>query len=726
MNALMSFFATAPKGLEELLQQELLALGAEHAQQTRAGVSFKGSLQTALRACLWSRLANRILLPIHHFTAEDPNALYDALRTIAWHEHLSPKGSLAVDFISQNAVITHTQYGAQKVKDAVVDSLRDYSGFRPSVDLITPDVRINVHMRDTEVTLSIDLSGESLHKRGYRPRGAPAPLKENLAAALLLRAQWPHKAQEGQPLIDPMCGSGTLPIEAALMAADIAPGLFRDYHGFERWRGCPKDVWPELVQEAEDRRSAGLAKPLPAIYAYDFHPGATHATRLNATHAGVSHMIVCETADIAHLRPPQDVRPGIVVVNPPYGERLGDEESLKPLYGTLGDVLKERFPLWEAYVLTSNPALAASLALRAEKSYSFFNGAIACQWLKIPLFAAQPGVESKRHQPKTTPNAHMFRDRVVKNLKRIKPWATRNNITCYRIYDADIPEYAVACDVYNNRVHVQEYAPPKTIDPKKAQARLNDVVFSLCEVLNIPENDVFLKVRQRQKGLSQYEKFSDEQDFFMVQEYGAKFLVNLSDYLDTGLFLDHRPIRMWLRDNAKGKRFLNLFSYTSTATVHAALGGASSSLSVDLSNTYQEWSKRHFTMNLLSSEKHRLMRDDCLAFVQHCTDKFDLIFMDPPTFSNSKKMENTLDIQRDHVGLIKDVSHVLSPGGVLVFSTPFRHFKIDTEALSELHIENITPYTVPKDFERNPRIHSCFFITHKGDPVPRFGSKKDV
>jgi 23S rRNA (guanine2445-N2)-methyltransferase / 23S rRNA (guanine2069-N7)-methyltransferase len=719
MNASMSFFATAPKGLEELLQQELLQLGAVHTSQRRAGVAFEGTLETALKACLWSRLANRILFPIQTCTADSPETLYEALRTLAWHEHMSPKGTLAVDFTAgPQAPITHTQYGAQKVKDAIVDTLRDYSGYRPSVDLYTPDVRIHVHMHHTQVTVSIDVSGASLHKRDYRPQGAPAPLKENLAAALLLRAQWPSKAKEMCSLIDPMCGSGTLPIEAALMAADIAPGLLRTYYGFTRWRGCPQNLWPALMQEAQERRTAGLASPLPHIYAKDIHPGAVHATKANATRAGVLHLIQCEQASLHQLRIPTDAQTGVLVVNPPYGERMGDEEELQPLYRSLGDTFKEHFPLWEAYVLTSNPALAAALALRAEKSYAFFNGAIPCQWLKIPLFAAQPGVESKRHAPKITSHASMFKDRVAKNLKNLKPWLQRNNITCYRIYDADIPEYAVACDVYDNRVHVQEYAPPKTIDPKKAQARLQDVVHTLPEVLNIPPENVFVKIRQRQKGLAQYEKLSNEKDFFIVQEHGAKFLVNLADYLDTGLFLDHRPVRLWIQKNAQNIRFLNLFAYTATATVHAALGGASSSVSVDMSNTYQDWAKRNFTMNGLSSQKHRLVRDDCFQFIQHTQDTFDMIFIDPPTFSNSKSMENTLDIQRDHVALLTQVSKLLSPKGVMVFSTPYRQFKMDTEALPLLSIENITPRTIPKDFQRNMRIHSCFMITHKGVAAP--------
>ncbi len=719
------FFATAPKGIEPLLADELRGLGASAVKETRAGVTFQGPLAVAYRACLWSRTANRILLPLARFRADTPEALYAGVRAIDWAEHMVPDGTLAVDFSTVQSRIGHSHFGAQKVKDAVVDEFRDLCGVRPSVALECPDIRINVYLRRDEATVSLDLSGESLHRRGYREEGGAAPLKENLAAAILLRAGWPAIAQAGGAFVDPMCGSGTLPIEAALIAADIAPGLQRPYFGFLKWKRHDVAAWEELLTEARERRERGL-RQLPPIVGYDADPRAVKAALANVERAGLRGQVHIEKRELAACAAPRrsDHVPGLVAVNPPYGERLGQVAELRHLYASFGDRLKERFPGWRAVVFTGNPDLAKNMGLRARRTHTMYNGALECRLLSFevdPQWYTGAALGPARTaanmagdvtQAPLSAGAEMFANRLRKNLRHLGKWAAREGIYCYRVYDADMPEYAVAIDIYEGQwAVVQEYEAPATIDAAKARVRLQDALAVVPQVLGIAPENVFLKVRCRQKGAAQYEKLAAEGNFHVVREANCKFLVNFTDYLDTGLFLDHRSTRWTLQAMAKGKRFLNLFAYTGTATVHAAMGGAAATTTVDMSQTYLAWARRNLALNGFSEHRHVFVQADCLEWVKAEKRRYDLIFLDPPTFSTSKRMETTFDVQRDHVQLLKDVTRLLKRDGVLIFSNNNRRFKMDREALAELRIEDITRATIPKDFERNPRIHNCWRIT---------------
>ena len=382
-----TFFATAPLGLELLLVDELRGLGIADAKEGRSGVSFQSGLEAAYRACLWSRLANRILLKLDSFPAATPEALYAGISDIDWAGQMSPESSLAVDFASSRSQITHTQYGAQKVKDAIVDQFRELCGVRPSVRLDRPDVRVNVYLDKDVASVGLDLSGESLHKRGYRLDGGAAPLKENLAAATLLRAGWPQVAQAGGELLDPMCGSGTLLIEAGWMVTDIAPGLLRDYFGFQGWKNHRADVWEMLVAEAKARREAGLRSLGPTITGYDLDYPAVHAALENIERAGLRGRVRVERKAAAQARPrlPQ----GLLVVNPPYGERLGEAEDLVGLYTELGETIKTHFQGWKASVFTGNPELAFKLGIRARKFYKLYNGALECRLFNFEVGPAR-------------------------------------------------------------------------------------------------------------------------------------------------------------------------------------------------------------------------------------------------------------------------------------------------------------------------------------------------
>jgi len=718
------FFATCPKNIESLLEEELQRLGAQNTRQTVAGVHFEGTLSVAYRACLWSRLANRILLPLGTFPADNAEILYKQTYAIDWEKHLSPAGSFIVDFTGSSEEIHHTHFGALKVKDAIVDYFRDKFASRPSIEKDTPDLRINVRLHHQEVTISIDLSGESLHKRGYRIETGPAPLKENLAAALLYRIEWEKLAKEQRPLLDPLCGVGTILIEAALMAADIAPGLYRKHFGFLQWKGHDKTLWDDLLKEAYTRKKEGLAQSLPEIRGYDASPKAISMAHNHIEAAGLENIIDVRVKELMNLVKPthKQQEHGLIIANPPYGERLGDIQTLTFLYQHLGEKLKQEFIGWDAAILTSNPDLGKKMGIRAHKQYAFYNGPLPCKFLLFHLtteWFVKKRFEDTPKSPEITPKINMtsggemFANRLKKKYKPLKKWAEKNKIESYRIYDADLPEYAIAIDKYKDWVHVQEYAPPKSIDPEKAAQRLNEAVSLLPEILSLPEQQIILKKRVKQKGKSQYEKQNSRGNYLEINENAARFLVNMTDYVDTGLFLDNRLLRQKIYSLSKNKKFLNLFCYTATSTVCAGLGGARNSTSVDMSKTYLDWARRNFALNGMSESLHKLIQVDCLKWLDENTEMFDLILLDPPTFSNSKKMESILDIQRDHVDLIKNTMRHLSHNGLLIFCTNFRKFKLSENELSEFNIKNITPQTIDKDFQHDPKIHHCFEVQWK-------------
>ena len=712
------WIATAPVGAASVLAEELAAFGASDIKERSHDVKFQGTLEVGYRACLWSRTATRVLLSLGSIDASSSKNLFDAVKRMDWREHFSPGATLACDCSGGNESIRHTIYGSQLLKDAVCDSLREATGERPNIKPERPDVLLHLHVEGPTALVSVDFSGESLHRRGYRVDGGRAPLKENVAAAVLLRAGWPAVNAAGGLLVDPLCGSGTFLTEAALIAADAAPALEREYFGFSGWQGHDAALWERMCAEARTRRAAQA--PRRCILGSDIDPDAVRMTQENAARAGVAEWIHVERRALRDVeRPKSDL--GLVVTNPPYGERIGAESGLSELYSELGRALRETFKGWQAAVLTGNPPLARNLGIYAKRTHRVNNGTIECRLLRFDLNEAseqRPAAEV-RADWSGRPGAQMFANRLGKNLKQFDAWALREGVECFRVYDADMPEYAFAIDLYGREgrhVYVQEYAAPKTVNPESARERRREVLAVLPEALAVPLPHVHSRVRKPQKGNEQYEKRESVAERHVVREGGLKFWVNFRDYLDTGLFLDHRLMRQMLRDWARDADFLNLFCYTGSATVYAAAGGARSTVSVDLSNTYLDWAHENLLLNGFGGAEHELFRADCLDWLENQSvwgPRFDLIFVDPPTFSNSKRMEGVLDVQRDHVGMIRRSLKLLRSGGRLVFSTNFTRFKLDTEALAEFAIEDITARTIPKDFERHARIHSCFVVRCK-------------
>jgi 23S rRNA (guanine2445-N2)-methyltransferase / 23S rRNA (guanine2069-N7)-methyltransferase len=735
----IEWLAACPKGLEQLLADEIRQLGGEVVKETHLGVRWIGTLKQGYEFCLWTRLANRLLLPLEERQVDNVDQMYDVAHSIPWHELFPVDSTLRVDFHGKADFVNNTQFGAQKIKDAIVDRFRSEMGGRPSVSK-DADARIEVQLRKGRLAISYNFGGDSLHKRGYRLMPGKAPLKENLAAGILVRAGWPELAKEGKNLVDPMCGSGTLIIEALLMAADVAPGLNRKKNGFDILLDHDRSIWQELITDARQRRTDGFANLKNQFFGWDLSEDQIRAARSNLSRAGASEAVLEDNIQLHHksfselwLRNSQINKGGLLICNPPYGERLSELPQLAPLYQELNEVTRKLIPKWKLAMITGNTDLARAIRRPLFKKYSLFNG-------KIPstLFIFDACDERSEQAPKTAIHGPVeaFANRLKKNLKNLRKWAKREGVSCYRIYDADLPEYAVAIDQYEDWLHVQEYVPPKSIDPDKAERRLLDVLAVLPEVTGVPVEQVVLKRRERQSGKKQYERQTQKAEpvdnRMAVKEGNVQLWVNLRDYLDTGLFLDHRPTRLNIAKQAKGQRFLNLFCYTATASVHAAEAGAKSTTSVDLSKTYLAWAEDNFTLNGLLDEtgdgfnpwqqketaKHRFIAADCREWLKSIQDeteeqKYDLIFMDPPTFSNSKRMEGVLDIQRDHADLITLAMARLKKHGKLIFSNNLRKFEMDTDALKQFAISNVSSKSVPEDFKRRANIHHCYEVTHK-------------
>ena len=711
-------FATTARGFEELLKSELTELGAQDAKVAQGGVHYWADDETLYRTLLWSRLSSRILLPIVQAKVFSDLDLYSAVVGVNWLDYFDEKVHFFVDFNGTNQEIRHTQFGAMRVKDGIVDYFERHGRARPNVDKEQPDIRIHAYLNRDDVGLSLDLSGDALHMRGYREDTGKAPLRETLAAAIVLRSGW----QKGTPLVDPMCGSGTLLIEAAQMEAQIAPQLYRLHWGFDFWQGHNQAAWEKVKEEALALAEAEKQREnLPHFYGFDLDHRVLQKAKQNAKNAGVAHLMQWQQGDVAAIKNPSPNVAGTVICNPPYGERLGTTPALIALYSVFGQRLKQQFAGWNASIFSGEPSLLDCLRLRSYRQFKAKNGPLDCvqKNYQIAERAEQSAVENALEFDRTSSVssdvAVDFANRLQKNIKKIEKWAKQQGLDAYRLYDADLPEYNLAVDRYADHIVVQEYAAPKNIDENKARQRLLDAVNATLNVTGIETNKLILKVRQKQKGTNQYEKLANKGEYFYVNEYGAKLWVNLTDYLDTGLFLDHRLTRKMLGEMAQGKDFLNLFAYTGSATVHAALGKAKSTTTVDMSNTYLNWAEQNLLLNDIEGKQHKLIQADCLQWLEKCDRQFDLIFVDPPTFSNSKRMEDSWDVQRDHIKLMTNLKRILHANGTIVFSNNKRGFKMDFAKLEELGLSavEISHKTLPLDFERNKQIHNCWLVTLK-------------
>ena len=737
----MEFFATCGRGLEAILGNELRAAGVHGVRPLGAGATFHGDVSDAYKALLWSRVASRVLLNLARIDATDADALYEGVKSIPWEDHVLATGTIAVDARGTNDRLRDTRFTALRAKDAVCDRLRDLQGERPNVDTRNPDVRINVAIHNNKATVSIDLSGASLDRRGYASAGKPqgAPIRENLAAGMLLLAGWDKRAVQGAALLNPYCGPGTLAIEAAMIAADIAPQIYRKHWGFERWLGHDEDAWLCELDRADERAEvARQERDFGFIAAWDSDSKVLGYAQACAKFAGVADLVSFTTdapAQVSHLH----TQDGLMACNLTGDGRFASLAQMPALYAQLATSVRSNPGVDSLAVLAADALIDGALGLPLQTEMEVRNGAseasVRIYDMKMtgedgaPLPASGTTVKvGDKEINVSDSNVEQFVARLSKVYKQKRKWAKKEGISCYRVYDADLPDFNLAVDVYNGAgpdegkmlVHVAEYVAPKKIDPAKTARRMSDALAVIPAVMGVEASDVFAKQRMRAKGGSQYARKERESAYegrkLITQENGLFFEVDLGDRLDTGLFLDHRDTRQLIKQLAPGKAFLNLFAYTGTASVYAAAGGAKFTTTVDMSNTYQDWTRRNFELNGMANEHMELVRADVLQWVQemrHSKNRWDLIFVDPPTFSNSAKMgRRTWDVQEDHAELLINVSRMLTRAGAIVFSCNLRDFKPDVETLAKagVVINDITARTIPEDFERNQKIHKCYVL----------------
>jgi 23S rRNA (guanine2445-N2)-methyltransferase / 23S rRNA (guanine2069-N7)-methyltransferase len=721
----LKLFVTGHKGFETLLFHEVRAiLGASDAvlEKKYGGVGVGAGIDAVYRLCLHSRLANRVFCELARAPVEDETQLYEAVYAIDWGTHLQASNSIAVSATLSRSKLNHGHFVALRVKDAIVDQFRERCGSRPVVEKKQPDIQVHVNIHHNQATISLDLSGESLHRRGYRLQHSGAPLKEHLAAALLAQAGWKGEAGETRRLLDPMCGSGTFAIEAAMIAANIAPGLKREYFGFKHWLMHQEPRWQAGVEQA---RREIVERPRVEIHASDYDIGALDIARANARRAGVEQMIEFSHRRVGDLELEAASRETLVICNPPYGQRLQAEQGLAELYSELGAAVRRLAPARLA-IISANPDLLHRLKMQRLSRKEVRNGPLQCLFA-IYASAAEKDLAAVDAAPPRVDDetATPLRNRLVKNARHLQRWAKRNDVSCYRVYDADLPEFAFSLDRYQSELapelewfHLQEYQAPATIDAATAENRIRLAMAVVREVFAIPEDRLFCKTRSRQRGSRQYQKQDSQGEFFQVREGAASLLINLSDYLDSGLFLDHRVTRDMVYRQAGGKRVLNLFCYTAAVGVLAGLGGASRVVNIDMSANYLKWARENHHLNRLDDEeRYQFIRADIVELLNHpqrfsLRREFDLIFLDPPSFSNSSKMRQTLDIQRDHADLIGLAMELLKSDGLLLFSTNRRGFRLAPEIGETWTVRDITHSTVAEDYRRNPKIHLCWEIRH--------------
>ena len=712
---MQQFLALTSPGIEVLLADEIKSLGGENVVQKPEGVYFSASITLGYTISLWTRLATRVMLKLGEGEAKNKDELFKAASSINWLEHFNCDSTFAIDFVGYSEEIRNSQFGGLTIKDAIVDQFREQGLERPNVDKKSPQISFQARLLRDHVTIYLDFSGRGLFQRGYREHSGAAPLKENLAAALIIRSGW--LADTSKPLVDPMCGSGTILIEAIAMATKQAPSINRASWGFDFWLKHDEDLWQEQLNKAIEDSESSLDKAKISslkVFGVDIDAGVLKTAQQNTRNAGVQRFIEfkCQnTNDINNVYG----QGGTILFNPPYGERIGELPELVENFVLFGQKLKSQFIDWRVAILTANVELLSMLKLSSFKRYKFKNGPLDCQLALYNVNSKQLAKDAVNPDSSFAEQDSAFANRLKKNGKGLKGWLKSNQIDCYRLYDADIPEYNVAVDIYGDYLVIQEYAAPKTIDEQKATKRLQEVIYWAPKVLNIPTDKVILKTRAKQKGSNQYQRVDKSKQSITMNEHGALFKINLWDYLDTGLFLDHRKTRQIVAKKSKDKSLLNLFAYTGSVSVQAALHGASSITTVDMSNTYLNWAQDNFALNKLNGHKYQFIQADCLDWLKKNTTAFDIVFIDPPTFSNSKRMEDSFDVQRDHVALITDALKSLAVGGEIFFTNNKRNFKMDFEAMEALGLkaQAMSDVTRDKDFARNKHIHNSWSITRK-------------
>jgi len=744
----LNLLAACAFGLEALVKRELEALGYPARVVQPGKIGFAGDWPAIAQTNLWLRCADRVLIEVARFPAADFDQLFETTKAIDWSRWLPRDSAFPVNGRSRNSQLTSVPACQRSVKRAIVDSLK--TSYQAELPETGPEYKIEIALLNDEATLTIDTTGPSLHKRGYRKLVAAAPLKESLAAAMIQLSVW----QADRPLLDPFCGSGTIPIEAALIGLNIAPGLHRDF-AFQHWPQMPAGT----LQKSRDQALTMQHRELTLqISGTDRDGEVLKLARYHAERAGVADQIHFQQKPFHELRSKREY--GCLITNPPYGQRLQERSEVLALYQSIPQIL-QRLPTWSHYILVPIPDFERVVQATATRRRKLYNGRIECTFYQFlgprpdkkqqesptestehdvtvssdvavgsvvtdssdhasPPPRDENGKEPKRKSAIAAPvfggltekdreQAGLFETRLKKRAKHLRRWPTKRGITCFRVYERDIPELPLVVDCYEDFLHITEYERPHDRDLGRHAAWLELMKKTAAAALDVPIQRVVLKSRERRHDKDQYEKQSDQGKLVSVHENGLTFLVNLTDYVDTGLFLDHRNTRRMVRAEAAGKRFLNLFAYTGSFTVYAAAGGAQSTISVDTSNTYLQWARRNMAENGFDGPQHRFVAADALRYLQALpvAPLFDLAVVDPPTFSNNKGLQEDWDVQARHAELLEMLAMRMSPGGIVFFSSNFRRFKLAESELPSYSIREISNQTIPEDF-RNRRIHRCW------------------
>ncbi|MDO4570384.1 MAG: bifunctional 23S rRNA (guanine(2069)-N(7))-methyltransferase RlmK/23S rRNA (guanine(2445)-N(2))-methyltransferase RlmL [Planctomycetia bacterium] len=728
----ISFIATSTMGLESIVSRELVDLGFEPRNVEVGRTIFEGSEKDLCRANIHLRCAGRVLIRVGEFPATDFGELFDKTADLPWERWIPRDGAFPVDGRSHKSQLSSVPACQRIVKKAIVSRLERVYGCSLVENGATYPVEVSM-LKDNAL-LTLDTTGEGLHKRGYRKLIGSAPLRETIAAALIKLSYWNRE----RPLLDPFCGSGTIPIEAALIGRNIAPGIRRSFLA-ETWETLPNALWREVREEARDLI---LPNSPRSIVGADIDPEAVSMAKYHAQCAGVGMDIQFIERDFHQTTSAEEF--GCTIMNPPYGNWIGEYDELRDLYFALPGVL-QRLPTWSHYIYTGFPDFEKHIGQEAHRRRKIYNSRLECTYYQF--FGPRPPrtnesdirEELEPAERQDDPNSEEverptiraftpvfqglsdsversaadFENRLRKLAHHLRRYPTRRGITCYRIYDRDIPEIPLAIDRYEDHLHISEYQRPHDRTSAQQTQWLDLMLTTICRALDTPREKTFLKERRRQKGTSQYNRLSQRGYVIEAHEGGLKFLVNLSDFLDTGLFLDHRITRDRVRKEARGKRVLNLFAYTGSFSVYAADGGAQSITTVDLSNGYLDWAYDNMRLNGFEDRNFKYIRSDVgkFLFTLYEREFFDLVICDPPTFSNSKDL-NDWDVQRDHVALIDALSRHMPSGGVLYFSNNHRKFKLRESEIEGFRIRDISNQTVPEDF-RNKKIHQCWRMTKK-------------
>lgn len=689
-----------------------------------------------------SRLVNRVLLTCIDQEFASTSELMTAIQKYPWAMHYDGQIPLWIEATARkNPALRNDMHLAQLVKDQICDQLRDKFQRRPDIEKSPESLRLQARLVKNRFWLGVDLGGGPLHERGYRKEQGMAPLRETTAAAILWYSGWRWGAEtcEYEGLFDPTCGSGTILIEGLLARLGYEPGLSRNYEPWKAWSSFPKVEWLDLLRMKRERadknreefclRQQELGEG--SFFGADIDRQVLSAASRNAERAGVEELLSFHNLSVHDLDRAKFLstklkqRPILVIANPPYGERMGSEKDVLALLKELGERTANEWPAWGLSLLCGEKDQGFALPLRRPKRRRIYNGPLACELLYFP-----PGenrsksIVDSNSQPRLGSEEFLaVKNRLDRRKKHLQKWAKREGIEAYRVYDADMTEFRFKADLYADiGIVVQEYAPPKTVDPDRAARRRREFLSAVAEVYELPQEKIFFRSRMQQKGKSQYRKRRELaprgarinwRSYPIIRENGLKFIVNLEEYLDTGLFLDHRPLRKLLLSEARKKSVLNLFCYTGSLSVAAARGGAKSVVSVDLSKRYCEWMEQNFRLNKITCP-HRIVNGDVLEFLQSGArgELYDLILFDPPTFSNSKRTQTVFDVQRDHIEVIKLLKDRLNPSGQIYFSTNARKFRLDGEGLKKIGLsaEERTRLSVPDDFRKEPPPHRSWLV----------------